>query len=78
MFNSLIWGFPGATVVKNPPDNAGDAKEMWVPSLCPEDPLVEEMASHSSTLTGKFHGQRTLEGSDPWGRKEQDTTKHNK
>ena len=34
---------------------------MWVPSLCREDPLEEEMASHSSTLTGKFRGQRSLE-----------------
>ena len=28
-----IWGFPGGTVVKHPPDNAGDAKDM---GLIPE------------------------------------------
>ena len=27
-------------------------------------------------LGGKFHGQRSLEGWSPWGRKESDTTKH--
>ena len=34
---------------------------MWVPSLCREDPLEEEMASHSSMLTGKFRGQKSPE-----------------
>ena len=33
---------------------------MWVPSLGQEDALEEEMASHSSILAGKFHGQRSL------------------
>ena len=27
-------------------------------------------------LPGKFHGQRSLAGCSPWGRKESDTTKH--
>ena len=27
-------------------------------------------------LPGKFHGQRSLEGYSPWGRKESDTTEH--
>ena len=42
-------GFPGGTVVQNPPANAGDAKE---PGLIPgrEDPLEKEMAIHSSIL----------------------------
>ena len=31
------------------------------------------MATHSSTL-GKSHGQRSLVGCSPWGRKESDTT----
>ena len=33
-------------MVKNPPANAGDADSI----LCWEDPLEEEMASHSSIL----------------------------
>ena len=33
------------------------------------------MATHSSTLLpGKSHGQRSLVGCSPWGRKEWDTT----
>ena len=34
-------------MVNNLPANAGDI-EMWVPSLGQEDPLEEEMATHSS------------------------------
>ena len=32
------------------------------------------MATHSSILTGKFFGQRSLAGYSPWGCKELDTT----
>jgi len=32
------------------------------------------MATHSSTLAGKFHGQRSLVGYSPWGHKESDRT----
>ena len=34
----MLWGFPGGTVVKNPPANAGDTKDMGsIPGW--EDPL---------------------------------------
>ena len=33
------------------------------------------MATHSSILSGESHGQRSLVGYSPWGRKESDTTK---
>ena len=39
--------FPGGSVVKNPPANAG---ETWVRSLGRQDPLEKEMATHSSIL----------------------------
>ena len=39
-------GFLGGSVVKNPPANAGD----MVQSLGREDPLEEEMATHSCIL----------------------------
>ena len=32
------------------------------------------MATHSSTLAWKIHGQRSLVGYSPWGREESDTT----
>ena len=38
--------FPGDSVVKNPPA----MQEMWVWLLGQEDPLEEEMATHSSIL----------------------------
>ena len=31
-----------------------------------EDPLEKEMATHSSILVGKSHGQRSLVGYSPW------------
>ena len=42
--NSL--GFPGGSVVKNPPVK----QKAWVPSLGQEDPLQKERATHSSIL----------------------------
>ena len=41
-------GFPGGSVVKNPPANAGDSGSI---PLGQEDPLEKEMATHSSILT---------------------------
>ena len=35
---------------------------------------MKEMATHSSILAGKSHGQRSLMGYSPWGRKKSDTT----
>ena len=44
-------GFPGGSVVKNLPANAGDARDMsLIPGSGQEDPLEEEMAPHSSIL----------------------------
>ena len=40
-----------------------------------EDPLEEEMATHSSVLVWRIHGQSSLVGRGPWGCKESDTTK---
>ena len=48
----------------------------WVQSLGKEDPLEEEMATHSSILGGKFHGQRNLVGYNPWGCRESEVTEH--
>ena len=48
IYGSLMWlqGFPGGSVVKNPPANAGDK----VQSLDQDDPLEKEMAIHSSIV----------------------------
>ena len=44
-------------------------QETRVRSLCKEDPLEKEMATLVALL-GKSHGQRSLVGCSPWGRKE--------
>ena len=46
-------GFPGGSVVKNPPANAGDVGDMCS-ILGPEDALEQEMATHSSILAWKI------------------------
>ena len=57
---------PVAQEVKNMPATW----EKWVQSLIREDPLEEEIATHSSILVGEFHGQRSLAGYSPWCCKE--------
>ena len=49
-------------------------QETWVQSLGQEDTLEKEMATHSSTLAWKSHGQRSLVDYSPWDHKESDTT----
>ena len=44
-------------MVKNPPANAGDTRDMDQ-----ADPLEEEMATHSSILAWKIPWMRTLAG----------------
>ena len=48
---------------------------MQVRSLGREDTLEKEMATHSSMLAGKSHGQKSLVGYSPWDRKESDMSK---
>ena len=51
-------------------------QETWVQSLGQEDALEKEMATTPVFLPGEFHGQRSLAGYSPWGRKELDPTEH--
>ena len=41
-----------------------------------EDPLEKEMATHSSILAWKSHGQKDLMSYSTWSRKELGTTEH--
>ena len=53
-------------------------QETQVQSLVWEDPREEDMATHSDILAGEYHGQKSLVGYSPRGRKESDMTdKHN-
>ena len=49
-------GFLGSSAVKNP--SAIQEMEMWVQSLGWEDPLEEEMATHSSVLAWRIPGTK--------------------
>ena len=60
------WSHSGLDTMSNR-TTTGDS----VRPLGQEDPLEEEMATHSSILAWeKSHGQRGLVGYSPWGRKE--------
>ena len=49
-------------------------QETWVKFLDWEDPLEKEMATPSNILAWEIHGQRSLAGCSPWGRRELDAT----
>ena len=62
--------FPGGSDDKAFPS----MQETLVQSLSQDDPLEKGMATHSSILPGKFHGQRSLVDYSPWGCRELDMT----
>ena len=47
-------------------------QEMWVQSLGWEDPLEEDMATHSSILAWRIPRSEEAGGYSPWGYKESD------
>ena len=69
-----IVGFPGGSVVKNPPAKAGESGDMGsIPGLG-RSPGGGNGNPHCSVfLPEKSHGQRSL-GHCPWGHAESDTT----
>ena len=66
--------FPSSSVVKNLPAMQ-ETQETSVRSLGQEDPLEEEMATHSSML-GKCHGQRAWQATVHGVPKVSDRTEH--
>ena len=54
--------------------NLSAMQETWVWSLGWEDPLEEDMATHSSILAWRIPSERKLEGYTSWGCKELDMT----
>ena len=65
----LLWASLVAQMVKTLPA----VREIWVQSLGWKDPLEKEMATHSSILACRIHGQRSLVDNSPQGHKESDT-----
>ena len=64
-------GFPGGAEVKNLPANAGDAGSIPASGRSPGEGNGNPLQYSSLE---KSHGQRSLVGYTPWGRKESDTT----
>ena len=65
-FHNEAKGFPGSSVVKNPPANSGDT------SLIPgvrKIPWRRKWQPISVFLLGKSYGQRSLAGYSLWGHK---------
>ena len=69
-------GFPGGTVVKSQPANAGDAKRLSFDSWIRMFPCSRKWQPTPVFLRGKVHGQRSLAGYSLWGRKQLDMTEH--
>ena len=67
-----LWGFPGGSRVKNPPVNARDA------GLSPGSGRYSGGGNGNPVQDSRLesHGQRSLAGYSPWGRKESDMTEH--
>ena len=66
-------GFPGGSVVKNLPANAGGVDSIPGSRRSPGEGNGNPF-QYGNFLPGKFHGQRSLVGYSPWSHKEQDTT----
>ena len=62
--------FPGGSVVKNSPANAGDVGLIPGSGRSPGE-------GNAIFLPGKPHVWRSLLGYSPWGHKELDTVSHN-
>ena len=63
---NLTVGFPGSSMVKNPPANVGDTG--WIPGLG-RFPWRRKWQPTPVFLPGESHGQRSLVGDSPWGRR---------
>ena len=59
---NFLMGFPGDSVVKNPPVNAGVVGSIHVQ----EDPLEKEMATHFSILAWEIPWTEEPGGYSPW------------
>ena len=73
IFELYLIGFPGGTVEKNPLANARDTEDT-VRSLDWEDPLEEEMATHSRILVWEIPWTEEPGGLQSMGSKESATT----
>ena len=67
-------GFPGDSVVKNLPANAGDIRDLGSVSGLGRSPGGRHGNPLQYSCLENPHEQRNLAGYSPWGHKELDTT----
>ena len=67
-------GFPGGSVVKNPPVNARDTRDKGLIPWVGKSPWRRKWQPTPALLPGESHGLRSLAGYSPQGRKRSDTT----
>ena len=60
---AIRWGFPGGSVVKNPPASEGDSG--LIPGLGRSPGEGNGNPLQFSFSSGKYHGQRSLVGYSP-------------
>ena len=70
-WQTLTQNFPIAQMVKNLPAMQETGFDPWVRKI----PWRRKWQPTPVFLPGESHGQRSLAGCSPWGRKESDTTK---
>ena len=63
-----VTGFPGGSLVKNPPTK----QECWFNPWFGKIPWRRKWQPIPVFLPGKSHGQQGLAGYDPWGHKKSD------
>ena len=63
------WGFPGGSVVKNLPANAGDAEDMGLIPRSGSSPRGGNGNPLQYSCLENPHGQRSLAGYSPRGRR---------
>jgi len=66
----LLRGFPGGTVVKKPPVNAGDTRDMALIPGSGRSPGIGNGKSLQYSCLENFMGRRSLVGYSPRGCKE--------
>ena len=69
----LLLGFPGGSVVKNPPA-VQEPQKRWLQSLGREDPLEEGMATHFSIHAWRILWTEEAGSLQSWGHMELNTT----
>ena len=75
--NQVTLGLPRWHGGKESTFQCGRCKiQTWIQSPGQEDSLEKEISIHTSILTWKCHGQRSIAGYNPWGGKEFDMTEH--